>query len=57
MIYTVTFYDANGNAISEAVFNVPSSDEFLGCLLQAIKSGWVDGTANMTITATPVPGA
>jgi|307.fasta_scaffold110821_1 hypothetical protein len=54
MIYTLTFYDAAGQPISSAVFNVPSPDDFLGCLLQAIKSGWVEGTASISFAADPV---
>jgi len=54
MIYEITFYDANGVAISQATFNVPSPDDFLGCLLQAIKSGWVDGCASLSFKAIPV---
>jgi hypothetical protein len=54
MIYQLNFCDANGQVIGQATFNVPSPDDFVGCLLQAIRSGWVEGTASLTFTAIPV---
>jgi hypothetical protein len=54
MIYTVYFYNAEGQEIGEATFNVPSDAEFIDCALVAIRSAWQPGTESIRFVATPV---